>query len=346
MPAARRFGLRWARAGLLSGSRTRREPRPSGRRAAVADSEECRVGCPPDPDLVERLDRHGQGHLLRWWDELDETAGPRLVAEIAAIDFDQLDDLIAELVHGEAAAGRRPSTRSSRSRSIRLPQTDGERVARRHVAERRRATPWRPARSASSWSPAGSGTRLGFDGPEGDVSRSARSRPPACSRSTPRRSSPWAAGTAGRPALHHDQPREPRGDRAVLRRARRLRPGPRPVLRPGADAGRRPRDRARSCWPRKDQRRPQPRRPRRDARRPGRARARTARRAASTRCASGASARSSTSRSTTRWSRSPTRRSSACTARPTPRCRSRSIEKARARREARRGGRASTAVPR
>ena len=26
----------------------------------------------PEAGLVERLERHGQGHLLRWWDELDD----------------------------------------------------------------------------------------------------------------------------------------------------------------------------------------------------------------------------------------------------------------------------------
>ena len=52
----------------------------------------------PDPFLVERLKQHGQGHLLRWWAELNDAEQARLAAEIGSIDFEQLDRLIAELV--------------------------------------------------------------------------------------------------------------------------------------------------------------------------------------------------------------------------------------------------------
>ena len=58
----------------------------------------------PDPVLLERLERHGQAHLLRFWGELDAPSRKRLEAEIAAIDFDRLDGLIAELVLGNPVA--------------------------------------------------------------------------------------------------------------------------------------------------------------------------------------------------------------------------------------------------
>jgi hypothetical protein len=56
----------------------------------------------PDPVFVERLNQHGQSHLLQWWGELNDDAKGRLAAELGAIDFGQLDGLIAELVRNDA----------------------------------------------------------------------------------------------------------------------------------------------------------------------------------------------------------------------------------------------------
>ncbi len=36
----------------------------------------------PDPILVDRLKKHGQSQLLRWWGELDEEEQGRLASEI------------------------------------------------------------------------------------------------------------------------------------------------------------------------------------------------------------------------------------------------------------------------
>src|SRR4051794_35703962 len=58
----------------------------------------------PDPSLVARLTQFGQGHLLRWWSELDEGERSRLLAEIEGIDLDQLDYLVSAHVTDETAA--------------------------------------------------------------------------------------------------------------------------------------------------------------------------------------------------------------------------------------------------
>ena len=85
--------------------------------------------------------------------------------EIEAIDFDQLDALIATLVRREARTSPAP-TGSGRSRSTacRGPTASGS--ARRHVAEVGAA-----ALAAGEVGvvivAGGSGTRLGFDGPKG-----------------------------------------------------------------------------------------------------------------------------------------------------------------------------------
>jgi len=119
----------------------------------------------PDPTLVARLARHGQGHLLRGWDDLGADARSALAAELAAVDFEQLDGAIADLVRGDGPAA--PGVDRVRPIDVvRLPQTDGERVAQRHVAELGAA-----ALAAGEVGvvvvAGGSGTRLGFEGPKG-----------------------------------------------------------------------------------------------------------------------------------------------------------------------------------
>jgi UDP-N-acetylglucosamine/UDP-N-acetylgalactosamine diphosphorylase len=119
----------------------------------------------PDPSLVERLNQHGQGHVLRWWRELNEEQRGRLAAEIAAIDFGQLDRLIAELVRCEPLM-LPPGDRVQPIEVIRLPQTDGERVMRRRAAGT--GTDALEAGEVGIVLVAGgSGTRLGYEGPKG-----------------------------------------------------------------------------------------------------------------------------------------------------------------------------------
>jgi UDP-N-acetylglucosamine/UDP-N-acetylgalactosamine diphosphorylase len=102
---------------------------------------------------------------LRWWEELSRDERARLMAEISAIDFDRLDRLITELVHGQGT----PPPAAEHVDPIdvnRLPQTDGERVVRR-----RAATIGADALAAGEVGvilvAGGSGTRLGYEGPKG-----------------------------------------------------------------------------------------------------------------------------------------------------------------------------------
>ncbi len=119
----------------------------------------------PEAWLVERLERYGQGHLLRWWDELADEQRVRLASEIASIDFDQLDRLIGELVRENDQIA--PAAQDvDPVEGVRLPQTDGERVA-----QRRAAGIGSDAIAAGEVGvilvAGGSGTRLGFEGPKG-----------------------------------------------------------------------------------------------------------------------------------------------------------------------------------
>ncbi len=56
-----------------------------------------------DPPLSDLLERHGQGHLLRWWGQLDDDGRRRLEGELRALDLPRLDDLIARLVFADEA---------------------------------------------------------------------------------------------------------------------------------------------------------------------------------------------------------------------------------------------------
>ncbi len=119
----------------------------------------------PDPLLVETLARRGQSHLLGWWNELNDAEQARLAAEVRAIDFEQLDRLIGELVQGNPAAAP-PADQVEPIEIVGLPQTDGERLK------------WSRAGGMGADALAagevgvilvagGSGTRLGFEGPKG-----------------------------------------------------------------------------------------------------------------------------------------------------------------------------------
>ncbi|MFO0909636.1 MAG: UDPGP type 1 family protein [Isosphaeraceae bacterium] len=119
----------------------------------------------PDASLVERLTGHGQQHLLQFWKELSPQQRAELQAELEALDLDQIDALVASLVREEPATAP-PASQVGPIPVTRLPRTDSERTARRHVAEL-----GREALAAGEVGiilvAGGSGTRLGFEGPKG-----------------------------------------------------------------------------------------------------------------------------------------------------------------------------------
>lgn len=118
-----------------------------------------------DSSLVARLNRHGQQQLLKWWDGLTPDGRKRLAAEIEAIDFEQLDRLLQDVMGDDGAAAA--AVRDVRPIEVaRLPQTDGERVAWRRAAEVG-GDVLEAGEVAVVLVAGGSGTRLGFDGPKG-----------------------------------------------------------------------------------------------------------------------------------------------------------------------------------
>jgi UDP-N-acetylglucosamine/UDP-N-acetylgalactosamine diphosphorylase len=106
--------------------------------------------------LRTALAAHGQEHLLRFWDELDEGGRERLAADLRSLDLDLLDRLIETLVLADEApvdvTGVRPVEPAPE------PGPDA-------VAEGERLL--REGRVAVVIVAGGQGTRLGFDGPKG-----------------------------------------------------------------------------------------------------------------------------------------------------------------------------------
>lgn len=112
------------------------------------------------------LARHGQSHLLRFWDELDETARAALLAEIAAIDFDLVAALHRDLVASPASA---PSASSAPDAPAALSPLRGRTFADDQLAAFRAdgLNALAQGRAAAFLVAGGQGTRLGHDGPKG-----------------------------------------------------------------------------------------------------------------------------------------------------------------------------------
>jgi UDP-N-acetylglucosamine/UDP-N-acetylgalactosamine diphosphorylase len=96
---------------------------------------------------------------------LNEEQRGRLVGEIAAIDFMQLDRLIAELVRRDPTS-LPIGDRVQPIEVIRLPQTDGERIVRRRSAATG-ADALEAGEVGIVLVAGGSGSRLGYEGPKG-----------------------------------------------------------------------------------------------------------------------------------------------------------------------------------
>jgi UDP-N-acetylglucosamine/UDP-N-acetylgalactosamine diphosphorylase len=115
--------------------------------------------------LVAKLRPHGQEHLLRFWDELDEAGRRRLAAQIHAIDFEQMAALFRQTAHAEdwAALSRRagppPAVRiSDRRGGGQFDRTEAEGCGRKALAT---------GRIGVLLVAGGQGSRLGFDHPKG-----------------------------------------------------------------------------------------------------------------------------------------------------------------------------------
>ncbi len=117
----------------------------------------------PPKQIVQSLTAVNQSHVLRFWDELDDSGRAQLIAQLESIDFELLGKLIA-------GADDKPDFAAMASRALPPPavRIDGTGAA------------WSPADARKAGQQAiadgrvgavivagGQGTRLGFDSPKG-----------------------------------------------------------------------------------------------------------------------------------------------------------------------------------
>jgi UDP-N-acetylglucosamine/UDP-N-acetylgalactosamine diphosphorylase len=109
-------------------------------------------------EAKETLERHGQGHVLKFWSTLDAGERARLLDQIAGLDFESIVRMKALLSHrGAAASGSEPQAPE-------VIELSGE---ARAAAVAAGEAELRAGRVAVLLVAGGQGSRLGFDGPKG-----------------------------------------------------------------------------------------------------------------------------------------------------------------------------------
>lgn len=112
----------------------------------------------PPPELVERLHRHGQQHVLAGWDTLPPPERDALIRDLAAIDFAELDTLFR---NRNDAVEALPTP----DRLAPMPVEAGDSLGQSALARGEAAL--RNGEVAVLLVAGGQGSRLGFDKPKG-----------------------------------------------------------------------------------------------------------------------------------------------------------------------------------
>lgn len=110
------------------------------------------------PDLVARLRAHGQDHVLHGWEELPVSIRESLVADLAAIDFPELELLYRRKNETQSAM---PAV----EKLAPIPVEDGDSLGKSAVERGEAAL--RAGEVAVLLVAGGQGSRLGFDKPKG-----------------------------------------------------------------------------------------------------------------------------------------------------------------------------------
>jgi len=118
-----------------------------------------------DPrEHAERLAAHGQEHVLRFADELDERGRARLARQLARLDLDRVQRMIDEVLAHEPADAA--SLRLEPIPLVELGDGAEHEAARREALEAGQEA-LASGRLATLLVAGGQGTRLGFEGPKG-----------------------------------------------------------------------------------------------------------------------------------------------------------------------------------
>ena len=117
-----------------------------------------------DDEIIRLFHEAGQGHVFRWWKDLDEARRNRLLGQLRAIDLKRVT-LLADAVKAKCL---NPPLKGKPQRPgcIRLPHTPKE-VLERESAKHTGESLLRTGRVAVVTVAGGQGTRLGFNAPKG-----------------------------------------------------------------------------------------------------------------------------------------------------------------------------------
>lgn len=113
-------------------------------------------------EMRTRIEAAGQGHVFRWWDELNPGSRRRLARQLASVDFDLMDRLSTRL----GSDTEHTPLRLEPPEIIALPRTDEEKRNAREAGAVGESL-IRSGKVAAFLVAGGQGTRLGFDGPKG-----------------------------------------------------------------------------------------------------------------------------------------------------------------------------------
>lgn len=115
---------------------------------------------------IEKLEKYGQGHLLGFYDELDEVGKEALLNQIDDLDFSRIPDWVERYVKNDGT-GSVPADFSPPP--VFDPTDCDSNEERKLSAARERGIELLNSGKAAAFIVAGGqGTRLGFDGPKGD----------------------------------------------------------------------------------------------------------------------------------------------------------------------------------
>jgi UDP-N-acetylglucosamine/UDP-N-acetylgalactosamine diphosphorylase len=119
---------------------------------------------PPDEGALRaRAAAHGQEHVFRFFDELDQSGKAAFLEQLDRIDFDLMDRLLRECVVTPPAA---PAGDLAPAPIVRIPRTEEDRREEARAREAGEAL-LREGKVAALLVAGGQGSRLGFDGPKG-----------------------------------------------------------------------------------------------------------------------------------------------------------------------------------
>jgi UDP-N-acetylglucosamine/UDP-N-acetylgalactosamine diphosphorylase len=117
-------------------------------------------------NIKELAECHNQGHLLAFWEQLDSAGRQGLLAQIAGLDFSQVDEWVSNYVKNRASVVLPEDFGPARCYSLEPPDGD---MARKYAEARRLGGELISAGKVAGFVVAGGqGTRLGFGGPKGD----------------------------------------------------------------------------------------------------------------------------------------------------------------------------------